>query len=253
MLLKRAALIVAFFPQIAFGQQVINDDLLVKSSLCVGASCTENMDFGYTTMVLSGDAPSLLFKDTSSIGSFPTTDWSISTSSGNFVITNEDASTAVFQFSSSGTGVALGGSSTLVANAVSVGSDGGERRIVYLADGVASTDAATYGQLSSAIANSASANTAIYLKNQSELSRLSGELNSVGAMASAFSALSANPKSANDHQLTIGLGAYGGQRAFAIGTYHFLDNDKVMVNTGFAQSFSSGATPAFRLGISFGG
>ncbi|MEQ8517059.1 MAG: hypothetical protein RIC38_15790, partial [Chromatocurvus sp.] len=49
-------------------------------------------------------------------------------------------------------GVAMGADATLEAGAISVGSEGGERRVAFVADGVDPTDAATKSQLDAFIA-----------------------------------------------------------------------------------------------------
>lgn len=242
----------AALPMPAAAQQVISNDLIVQSSMCVGASCESGMDFQFNTVVLSDASPTLLFNDTS-VNSFPTTDWSVALNQGNFVITNVDAALPVVQLNSTGTGVALGGGAALVDGAISVGSAGATRRIVNVADGVAATDAATYGQLQTALASAPAANDQILMENQAELARIGAEVQDIGAIASAFSALSVNPRADGDHFLSVGMGTYGNGRALGVGTFHFLDGNNVFINTGVAQGLSTGTRPAFRFGISFGG
>jgi len=248
-------LLAMLVPSPVLAQQVIYDDLIVQPSICVGSTCTEGMDFEYNTIVLSSNEPSLFFQDTSSSASFPRTDWLVGLSQGTFSITNEDSNLPVLQISASGNGVALGGGADLLDGTISVGSVGSERRVVNVADGQNATDAATYGQLLTAMANMPSSTelTAAYSENQIELRRLSEEVNSIGAVASAFSSLSVNPRGKGDHFFSIGYGHYGGANALAAGTFHFLNEDRIFVNTGIARALSSGAKPALRLGISFGG
>lgn len=236
-------------------QQLVSDDLVVQQSMCVGPTCTDGMEFDFSTLVLSSDAPSLYFRDTSSSAAFPTTDWSAGVSQGAFSITNEDRSLPVLQVSASGNGIALGGGAVLVENMVSVGGAGSERRVVNVADGVNATDAATYGQLLTAMAaiTSSASLTAEYLANQTELRRISQEVDAIGAIASAFSALSVNPRGEGDHFFSIGMGHYGGANALAVGSFHFLNENRIFVNAGVARALSSGAEPAIRLGLSFGG
>ncbi len=57
--------------------QLINDDLLVTGSLCVGTDCTNGESFGFDTIRLKENNVRIKFQDTSSTSSFPTTDWQI--------------------------------------------------------------------------------------------------------------------------------------------------------------------------------
>lgn len=60
----------------ARADQVIPDDLIVQSSLCVGIPCILNESFGFDTVRLKGEVLGIHFIDTS-VGAFPTTDWAI--------------------------------------------------------------------------------------------------------------------------------------------------------------------------------
>ncbi|PWJ15785.1 Chaperone of endosialidase [Jannaschia seohaensis] len=55
--------------------QVINDDLIVIGSLCVGVDCTASESFGFDTQILKENNLRIFFNDTSSSASFPSNDW----------------------------------------------------------------------------------------------------------------------------------------------------------------------------------
>ena len=57
--------------------QVINDDLIVTSSLCVGQDCNNGESFGFDTIRLKENNLRIKFQDTSNSASFPTNDWQI--------------------------------------------------------------------------------------------------------------------------------------------------------------------------------
>jgi len=61
----------------ASADQVINDDLIVSGSLCVGFDCVNGESFGFDTIRLKENNTRIKFQDTSSSGSFPTRDWQI--------------------------------------------------------------------------------------------------------------------------------------------------------------------------------
>ncbi len=60
----------------ARADQVIPDDLIVQSSLCVGFDCVNNESFGFSTIRLKENNTRLEFDDTS-VGAFPANDWQI--------------------------------------------------------------------------------------------------------------------------------------------------------------------------------
>lgn len=137
--------------------QVINDDLIVDGSLCVGFDCVNNEDFGFDTIRLKENNLRIKFEDTSSSASFPTTDWQIivndSANGGRsyFGVDNVDSGNPVLRvFEGDGAAVVIGeGSTDGGANTLSVGSAEEPRRIVNVADGIDDSDAATVGQLKS--------------------------------------------------------------------------------------------------------
>lgn len=61
----------------ASADQVINDDLIVTFSLCVGTDCSNGENFGFDTLRLKENNLRLHFDDTSVSGSFPRNDWRI--------------------------------------------------------------------------------------------------------------------------------------------------------------------------------
>ena len=56
--------------------QVIPDDLIVQSSLCVGFDCVNNESFGFDTVRLKENSTRIKFEDTSAAG-FPSNDWQL--------------------------------------------------------------------------------------------------------------------------------------------------------------------------------
>lgn len=54
---------------------VINDDLIVTGSTCVGFDCTNGLSFGFDTHILKENNLRLFFDDTSTSASFPNNDW----------------------------------------------------------------------------------------------------------------------------------------------------------------------------------
>jgi hypothetical protein len=57
--------------------EVINDDLIVDGSLCVGNDCYSGLAFGFDTIVLMENNLRIYFDDTSNTSSFPNNDWRI--------------------------------------------------------------------------------------------------------------------------------------------------------------------------------
>lgn len=60
----------------SLADQVIADDLIVQSSLCVGFDCVNNESFGFDTIRLKENNTRIKFEDTST-GAFPATDWQL--------------------------------------------------------------------------------------------------------------------------------------------------------------------------------
>src|SRR6056297_3881935 len=57
--------------------QVIADDLIVTSSICVGFDCVNGESFGFDTLRLKENNLRIKFDDTSNSGSFPSNDWQL--------------------------------------------------------------------------------------------------------------------------------------------------------------------------------
>ncbi|MHB0858637.1 MAG: tail fiber domain-containing protein [Anaerolineae bacterium] len=64
--------------------QVIPDDLIVQSSLCVGFDCISGENFGFATLRLKENNTRIHFEDTSVTAGFPANDW--------FITANDSAS-----------------------------------------------------------------------------------------------------------------------------------------------------------------
>ncbi len=60
----------------AAADQVIPDDVIAQSSLCVGFDCVNNESFGFDTIILKENNLRILFNDTS-VGAFAANDWRI--------------------------------------------------------------------------------------------------------------------------------------------------------------------------------
>lgn len=141
----------------AVADQVINQDLNVQGSLCVGEDCSTSESFGYDTIRLKSETPQIHFEDTSSSASFPSTDWRIGISDSgmavpaSFMIENLTSGYTSFLISPDGD-VALGAGAELVTDAVSVGAMGSERRVTFVAEGVDATDAVTLTQMQAEVA-----------------------------------------------------------------------------------------------------
>ncbi len=131
---------------------VINANLIVSGSLCVGPVCADNENFGFDTMRLKSSVPLIRLQDTSTAAAFPTTDWMLGlrpvlSQPPVFVIDDLDAGSSVLQLESGAAGgVAIGADAVLEPGAVSVGAPGTERRVVHVAPGVAATDAVNMAQ-----------------------------------------------------------------------------------------------------------
>ncbi|OAN74605.1 hypothetical protein A8B82_17755 [Sulfitobacter sp. EhC04] len=87
----------------ATGEELIHDDLVVDGAACIGLGCASGEVFGGTDLKIKQAAISILLEDTSTGGSFPTTDWEIkandigSGGSDFLVIRNVDADSAPFR------------------------------------------------------------------------------------------------------------------------------------------------------------
>lgn len=61
----------------ALADQRISDDLIVQGSACIGLDCSNGEGFGFDTLRLKENNLRIRFQDTSTSGSFATTDWQI--------------------------------------------------------------------------------------------------------------------------------------------------------------------------------
>ena len=62
---------------IGLKDQVINDDLIVTFSICVGQDCSNGESFGFDTLKLKENNLRIKFDDTSNSASFPNNDWQL--------------------------------------------------------------------------------------------------------------------------------------------------------------------------------
>jgi len=70
-----AVLAVVLTGTAAHADQVINDDLIVDGSACVGLDCVNGESFGFDTLRLKENNTRFHFDDTSTSASFPSNDW----------------------------------------------------------------------------------------------------------------------------------------------------------------------------------
>ena len=166
--------------------EFIGGNLLVDGSICVGASCAAGEDFGFDTIRIKSADPRLEIQDTSVSSSFPTNDWSIGVANTGvggrpqFKVTDDSSGQDVIILEGgAGSGVALGSNSIVVPSAVSFGNPEFKRRIVYVADGVDTTDAATKGQLDTFTSNADAAVAAEITALQQQLQALSNRLSTL--------------------------------------------------------------------------
>jgi len=120
------------------------------------------------------------------------------------------------------------------ANTISVGNDTLKRRITNVADGLNPYDAVNMRQYN-------------FLDNK--VNHLDGKVNGLGAMTSAMSALIPNGRSDKDTQVGLGLGNYEGETAFALGLFHYV-NDDLVLNAAVSRSNEVGT--ATRIGMTWG-
>lgn len=77
-----------------YADNVILDDLIATSSICVGTDCVNGENFGFDTLRLKENNLRIRFDDTSSSGAFPSNDWQItindSSNGGNSYFAIED-------------------------------------------------------------------------------------------------------------------------------------------------------------------
>ncbi|MDG5499606.1 hypothetical protein [Marinobacter sp. BGYM27] len=146
-----ASAVLLSFPVITTADETIADDLIVQASLCAGEGCVADIEFDFDTLRLQSPTPQIEFQDTSGSASFPGDDWSVGITDGGsatpttFFIKNLTHNLDALVISADGD-VALGAGAAIVAEAVSVGDLGSERRVTHVADGVDDSDAVSLAQ-----------------------------------------------------------------------------------------------------------
>lgn len=85
------AALLAFGGAPALADFVINDDLVVDGSACIGFDCFNGVSFGFDTILLRENNLRIKFDDTSNSASFPRTDWQL--------LANESANGGLNKFS----------------------------------------------------------------------------------------------------------------------------------------------------------
>ena len=147
--------------------------------------------------------------------------------------------------------VVLGDKSTAEANAVSVGSKGGERQIKHVAPGTDDTDAVNVSQLK-AMEQQAAGND-IMLNNR--INNVDNKVNKVGAGAAALAAL--HPLDTDDKfSMGLGYGNYRDAHAMAMGLF-YRPTEKVMFSVAGSMGngenmINAGITFALDKGKGFG-
>ena len=90
------------YSALAHADQVINDDLIVTQSQCVGQDCVNGENFGFDTLRLKENNLQIHFDDTSNSASFPQNDWRIiineSTNGGQNKFSIQDATAGRIPF-----------------------------------------------------------------------------------------------------------------------------------------------------------
>jgi peptidoglycan hydrolase CwlO-like protein len=82
-----------------------------------------------------------------------------------------------------------------------------------------------------------------------EVRDMNKEMKAGFASVAALSGLQPNARAFNDTQISVGVGNYRGQTGFALGGFHYV-NDNLMMNVGAAYAGDHSAT--FRGGLTFG-
>ncbi len=145
--------------------------------------------------------------------------------------------------------VVLGdGSTSEDKNTVSVGTEGGERRIVHVADGTDDHDAATYGQMKAAdeVEAQARANADTVLNNR--ISQVERDATKGIAKASALAALHPLDYDPNNKfDVAAAGGFYKGENAFALGAF-YRPSRNVMLSLATTVS---GGDNAYNVGVTF--
>ncbi|MBR1660742.1 MAG: YadA-like family protein [Acidaminococcaceae bacterium] len=147
--------------------------------------------------------------------------------------------------------VVLGNKSTAEANAVSVGSEGGERQIKHVAAGTDDTDAVNVSQLKALEQNTAGDLNVV----NNRISSMDNKINKVGAGAAALAAL--HPIDTDDKfSMGLGYGNYRDAHAMAMGLF-YRPTEKIMFSVGGSMGngenmINAGVTFALDKGKGFG-
>lgn len=72
-----AVVMVFVWGSFAWADHVINDDLIVDGSACIGFDCVNGESFGFDTLRLKENNLRIKFQDTSTVASYPSNDWQI--------------------------------------------------------------------------------------------------------------------------------------------------------------------------------
>lgn len=154
-------------------------------------------------------------------------------------------SSPVVSFSHDRNAVTLGEGSETVDNAVSVGATGATRKITNLAAGTQSSDLLTYGQL---MDTQAILDATPPRQMRRAMDSSFRKINGISAMSVAMSALQANPGGAGNGSISLGIGSYDGETAYALGS-HFTLNDTITLSLGAA---ANGASEDFQISVGLG-
>lgn len=157
--------------------------------------------------------------------------------------------------------VALGvGSLAIQANTGSVGTAGGERRIVNVAAGIAATDAATVGQLNptnTAVANETNARIAGDNMIGSQIADLSSDIRDefrdarAGTAAALAAAGMPQAMDAGRSMFAGGLGTYRGRVALAVGASHRVSGGNTVMKPSVTYDSSDHAGANAGVGFQF--
>lgn len=233
--ISAVAALLALGPMTVMADQVINDDLIVVGNACIGLDCSEDMVFNTDTLLLKENNTRLAL---GGANEFQLT----ANDSANFGINEfriESFKSEVIgmdryvAFSGDDNMVVLGAGSEYQSGAVSVGSASLQRSVKEVGDAVAVDDLINLSQLQGAIGSPI---LDLEAPIQTEFTRL----NSVSAMTAAMSALQMNPRAQGPMSLSVGVGAYEGERAAAVGL-QWRTTDRVHFQVGFAASNATSA------------
>ena len=86
-------------------------------------------------------------------------------------------------------------------------------------------------------------------KVEGKVTQLESEVRAGFAAAAAMAALVPNARAAGDTQIAVGTGNYRDRVGFALGAFHYI-NDNILVNAGAAYGGTKSAT--FKAGVTFG-